>query len=94
MRVPVSLLSIIGLSSGQTCTDLPTKSPSAFDTEFYEYACTINARVEKDKITDNTTVCATVKTRWEATVTSAKMHFTKDFENTVAPKMDSDGKQF
>ena len=65
MRVPVSLLSIIGLSSGQTCTDLPTKSPSAFDTEFYEYACTINARVENDKITDNTTVCATVKTRWE-----------------------------
>ena len=94
MRVPVSLLSIIGLSSGQTCADLPTKSSSEFSTEFYEYACTIIARVEENQIADPATVCATVKTRWEATVTSTKMYFTKDFENTVAPSIDANSKLF
>lgn len=94
MKVPLLLFSLFLQENtvASQCTDVPKKSTSGFDTEFYEYACTLTVRVENNQITDDTTTCATVKARWEASVTSGKMYFTKDFESTVAPTIDGNGK--
>jgi hypothetical protein len=94
MKVPLLLFSLFLQENtvASQCTVVPKKSSSGFDTEFYEYACTLTVRVENNQITDDATTCATVKARWEASVTNAKMYFTKDFESTVAPTIDGNGK--
>jgi hypothetical protein len=94
MKVPLLLLSLFLQENtvASQCTVVPKKSSSGFDTEFYEYACTLTVRVENNQITDDATTCATVKARWEASVTNAKMYFTRDFESTVASTIDGNGK--
>ena len=93
MKVPLLLLSLFLQERTVTsqCTDVPKKSTSGFDTQYYEYACTLTVRVENNQIIDDTTTCGTVKARWEASVTSGKMYFTKDFESNVAPSIDGNG---
>lgn len=94
MKVPLLLISLfLHENAAQSiCTDVPKKSTSGFDTQFYEYACTLTVRVENNQINDADQTCATVKARWEATVTNAQMYFTKDFENSIAPTIDGNGK--
>ncbi|CBY15746.1 unnamed protein product [Oikopleura dioica] len=94
MKVPLLWISLFlhDNAAQSICTDVPKKSTSSFDTQFYEYACTLTVRVENNQINDADQTCATVKARWEATVTNAQMYFTKDFENSIAPTIDGNGR--